>query len=91
MLVVGALAISALAASPTLAKGGTTTTYTCSVTPNRVTNMSTYTVSGSGYAPGAAISVYIKDKVSTWIVPGTVAANGTFSISPISSTPPTCG
>ena len=93
LLAVGALAISALAASPALPGGGTTTTtaYKCAVTPNPVTNASTYTVSGSGFPPGMVVNVYIKDKISTWIVygglyaGGTVAADGTFSLAPIVS------
>src|SRR2546422_11686257 len=90
LLAVGALAISALAARPALA-GGSSTAYTCGVPPNPVTNMSTYTVSGSGYPPGLLINVYIKDKISKWIVygglysGGTVAADGTFSLGAISS------
>jgi len=94
VLAVGVLAISALAASPALAKGTTTTTttYTCGVTPNPVTNAATYTVYGSGFPPGMVVNVYIKDKISTWIINGTlyaggtVAANGTFTLGPISST-----
>ena len=94
LLAVGALAISALAASPALPGGGTTTTtaYKCAVTPNPVTNASTYTISGSGFPPGMVVNVYIKDRISTWIINGslyaggTVAADGTFSLSPIVST-----
>ena len=60
--------------------------------PSPVTNAATYTVSGSGFPPGMVVNVYIKDKISTWIVNGslypggTVAANGTFSLGPIVST-----
>ena len=86
MLVVGALAISALAASPALA-GGTTTTYKCVVSPNPVTSLlPLYTVSGSGFPAGMVVNVYIKDRIATWIVQGNsinggvVATNGTFSI-----------
>ncbi len=93
LLAVGALAISALAASLALAGGKTTTTaYKCAVAPNPVTNASTYTVSGSGFPPGMVVNVYIKDKISTWIINGslyaggTVAADGTFSLWPIVST-----
>ncbi len=94
LLAVGALAISALAASPALPGGGTTTTtaYKCAAAPSPVTNASTYTVSGSGFPPGMVVNVYIKDRISTWIINGslyaggTVAANGTFSLSPIVST-----
>ena len=93
LLAVGALAISALAASPALAGGTrTTTTYKCAAAPSPVTNAATYTVSGSGFPPGMVVNVYIKDKISTWIVNGslypggTVAANGTFSLGPIVST-----
>src|SRR5213594_568144 len=88
-LVVGALAISGLAASSALAGG---ITYPpCSVILNPVTNAATYTVSGSGLPPGMVVNVYIKDKISTWIIyggsvpGGTVAANGTFSIGNIRS------
>src|SRR5256885_8335678 len=92
LLAVGAQAISALAASPALA-GGTriTTPYKCAAAPSPVTNASTYTVSGSGFPPGMVVNVYIKDKISTWIVNGalypggTVAADGTFSLGPILS------
>ena len=93
LLAVGALTISALAASPALAGGTrTTTTYKCAAAPSPVTNAATYTVSGSGFPPGMVVNVYIKDKISTWIVNGslypggTVAANGTFSLGPIVST-----
>jgi len=93
LLAVGALAISALAASPALA-GGTriTTTYKCAAAPSPVTNAATYTVSGSGFPPGMVVNVYIKDKIATWIINGslyaggTVAADGTFRLSPIVST-----
>ena len=94
LLVVGALAISALAASPALPGGGTTTTtaYKCAANPSLVMNKVTYAVTGSGFPPGMVVNVYIKDKISTWIINGslyaggTVAANGTFSLSPIVST-----
>jgi len=93
LLAVGALAISALAASPALAGGRTTTTaYKCAVTPSLVMNKATYAVTGSGFPPGMVVNVYIKDRISTWIINGslyaggTVAANGTFSLSPIVST-----
>jgi len=92
LLAVGALAISALAASPALAGGRTTTTAPkCAAAPSPVTNAATYTVSGSGFPPGMVVNVYIKDKIATWIINGslyaggTVAANGTFSLSPILS------
>ena len=98
LLAVGALAISALAASPALAGGRTTTTAPkCAAAPSPVTNAATYTVSGSGFPPGMVVNVYIKDKISTWIVSGTaldavtrmpvgtVAAGGTFSIANINS------
>src|SRR5438034_10251407 len=86
LLAVGALAISALAASPALAGGRTTTTAPkCAAAPSPVTNAATYTVSGSGFPPGMVVNVYIKDKIATWIINGslyaggTVAANGTRS------------
>jgi len=94
LLAVGALAISALAASPALAGGRTTTTTACkcAVTPSLVTNKATYAVTGSGFPPGMVVNVYIKDRISTWIINGslyaggTVAADGTFRLSPIVST-----
>ncbi len=94
LLAIGALAISALAASPALPGGGTTTTtaYKCAANPSLVMNKVTYAVTGSGFPPGMVVNVYIKDKISTWIINGslyaggTVAANGTFSLSPIVST-----
>ena len=92
LLAVGALAISALAASPALAGGRTATPYTCAAAPSPVTNASTYTISGSGFPPGMVVNVYIKDRISTWIINGslyaggTVAADGTFRLSPIVST-----
>ena len=93
LLAVGALAISALAASPALAGGRTTTTAPkCAAAPSPVTNAATYTVSGSGFPPGMVVNVYIKGKLATWIINGslyaggTVAADGTFSLQPISST-----
>ena len=91
LLAIGALAISALAASPALAGGRTTTTYKCAAAPSPVTNAATYAISGSGFPPGMVVNVYIKDKISTWIVNGalypggTVAADGTFSLKPIVS------
>ena len=90
LLAVGALALSALAASPVLA-GGTTTTYKCSATPNPVTKAVTYTVSGSGFPAGMVVNLYIKDRVSTWIVyggtvaGGTVGSTGTFSVANINA------
>ena len=92
LLAVGALAISALAASPALAGKNPCPSCACWVTTNPVTNASTYTVSGSGFPPGMVVNVYIKDKISTWIINGslyaggTVAADGTFSLWPIVST-----
>jgi len=94
LLAVGALAISALAASPALPGGGTTTTtaYKCAANPSVVLNQITYAITGSGFPPGMVVNVYIKDRISTWIINGslyaggTVAANGTFSLSPIVST-----
>ncbi len=94
LLAIGALAISALAASPALPGGKTTTTtaYKCVVAPNPVTGASTYTVSGSGFPPSMVVNVYITDRISKWIINGslyaggTVAANGTFSLGPIVST-----
>jgi hypothetical protein len=96
VLAVGVLAISALAASPALAGkggggGGGGTGATCWVTPNPVTNQSTYAVSGSGFPAGMVVELLIKDKISTWVVygwnvpGGTVAADGTFSIANINS------
>ena len=94
LLAVGALAISALAASPALPGGGgttTTTAYKCAANPSVVLNQVTYAITGSGFPPGMVVNVYIKDKISTWIINGslyaggTVAANGTFSLSPILS------
>ncbi len=93
LLAVGALAISALAASPALPRGTTTTTaYKCAVNPSVVMNKATYAVTGSGFPPGMVVNVYIKGKLATWIINGslyaggTVAANGTFSLQPIAST-----
>ena len=94
LLAIGALAISALAASPALPGGKTTTTtaYKCAAVPSLVMNKATYAVTGSGFPPGMVVNVYIKDKIATWIVSGslyaggTVAADGTFSLAPIAST-----
>ena len=94
LLAIGALAISALAASPALPGGKTTTTtaYKCAVAPSLVTGASTYAVTGSGFPPGMVVNVYIRDKISTWIINGslyaggTVAADGTFNLQPIAST-----
>jgi hypothetical protein len=89
VLAIGALAISALAASPALA-GQVTYNYQCSVTPNPVTYFLPYTVNGSGFKPGTVVNVYVKDSISTWIANGTlmnwltgqpvglVATDGTF-------------
>ena len=94
MILAGALALSAVAVSLAVAKGGsggTTTTYKCSVTPNPVTNAATYTVSGSGFPVGMIVNLYIRDKVSTFIMyggscaGGTVGADGTFSVGGIGS------
>jgi hypothetical protein len=91
LLLVGALAIPALAVSPALAGKKTAAAYVCLVTPNPVVNASPYTVAGSGFPSGMVVNLYIKDKVSTWIVyggnapGGTVAADGTFSIGNINS------
>ena len=92
MLAVGVLAIAALAASPALAGGSTTTAYKCWEALNPVTNAGTYTISGSGFPAGMVVNVYIKGKLATWIINGslyaggTVAADGTFSLQPIAST-----
>ena len=93
MIAVGALAISTLAASPAFAGGKTPAPppVQCVVNPNPVTGAAAYTVSGSGFSPGMIVNVYIKDKISTWIVyggstpGGMVAADGTFSIGNINS------
>jgi hypothetical protein len=92
MLVAGALAISALVASPALAgKTSTSTAYKCWVTPNPVTNAAAYSVSGSGFPAGMIVNLFIRDKVSTFILyggsyaGGTVGADGTFSIGGIGS------
>ena len=91
-LAVGALAMSALAASPALAGTKACPTCQCSVTPNPVVYALPYVVSGSGFKPGIVVNVYVKDKVSTWIANGTlvnpltgqpvgmVAADGTFQM-----------
>jgi hypothetical protein len=71
VLALGALAISALAASPALA-GATSVTRKCWVTPNPVMYALPYIVSGSGFTPGMVVNVYVKDKVSTWIANGTL-------------------
>ena len=94
LLAIGALAISALAASPALPGGKTTTTtaYKCAVAPSLVTNKATFAVTGSGFPPGMVVNVYIKGKLATWIINGslyaggTVAADGTFNLQPIAST-----
>ena len=94
MLMIGALALSALAVTPAAAGGSRTTTTTtpkCVVTPNPVTNSATITVSGSGFSSGMIVNLYISDAVSTWIVyggnvaGGTVSKTGTFSIGGINS------
>ena len=78
LLVVGALAISALAASPARARG-TTLMGQCWVTPSSVANGSTYTVSGSGLLSIQDVNVYIKTRGAKFIVPVVpVAADGTF-------------
>ena len=92
VLAVGALVISTLAAGPALAGGRPTPpAYTCGVSPDPVTNMSTFYVLGTGFPPGMVINAYIKDKISKFIVygglysGGIVAADGTFSLGPIGS------
>ena len=83
MLVVGALAFSALAASWALAKGTTTTTtYKCMVDPSTVYSSSPlFTVSGSGFPAGMIVNLYIKDRVyGGSVAGGTVGSDGTFSI-----------
>ena len=91
MIVAGALALSVLAASPALTGKTPAPSYKCSVTPNPVTNAATYTVSGSGFPAGMIVNLYIRDKVSTFILyggnfaGGVVASNGTFSIGDIGS------
>jgi hypothetical protein len=91
MLVVGALALSALVAPPALAGKTTATAYQCWVTPNPVTNAATYSVSGSGFPAGMIVNLFISDRVSTFIVyggnvvGGTVGTDGTFSIGGLGS------
>ena len=89
MLLAGALAVSALVASPALA--GKTPAYKCWVTPNPVTNAAAYSVSGSGFPAGMIVNLFIRDKVSTFIMyggscaGGTVGADGSFSMGGIGS------
>jgi len=93
MLMVGALALSALAVTPALAGGSRTTSSgpKCVVTPNPVTNAAAFTVSGSGFSAGMIVTLYVRDKVSTWIIyggnyaGGIVGADGTFAIGGLGS------
>ena len=85
LLVVGALAISALAASPAVA-GTIRPSYTCWVTPSSVLNGSTYTVSGSGFLSIQYVNVYIKDRTAKWIVPTVpVGGDGTVVTPPLNA------
>jgi len=93
MIVAGVLALSVMAVSPAFTgkPPASTPSYQCSVTPNPVTNAATYTVSGSGFPAGMIVNLYIRDKVSTFILyggnfaGGVVASDGTFSIGGIGS------
>ena len=91
MIVAGALALSVLAVTPARTGKPPAASYKCWVTPNPVTNAATYTVSGSGFPVGMIVNLYIRDKVSTFILyggnyPGGMAAtDGTFSIGGIGS------
>jgi len=79
-LVVGALVLSALAASPALAaKGGQvqrTGNEKCWVDPNPVADGQRYTVWGSGFTPGQALSIFVG---SGSIMMATVDSLGVFS------------
>lgn len=67
LLMVGALALSTLAAAPGSGKGGqkgrnkpSSSTGQCSVTPNPVQNgKETFTVNGSGFTPGITVDVLV--------------------------------
>jgi len=81
LLAIGALVISALAASPALAKGPAPSGQ-CWVTPDQVLNGgTTYTVEGSGFTPGMLVDAFITDAYyGRWLM-GQVGADGTFSMS----------
>ncbi len=84
-LIVGALLVSALAATPAPAKGTRprpTGYEQCWVTPNPLYQSPwIYTVWGSSFPPGMAVTVFVSDASATWVLSGTVGANGTFGTS----------
>jgi hypothetical protein len=82
VVVLGALMMSALAASPALARKGSGTQSTgseqCWVTPNPAEVGYDYTVWGSGFMPGMVINVLVQNSLGTAILLAQVGADGTF-------------
>jgi len=79
-LVMGALLIAPLAATPKEDKGGgparRTGSETCWVTPDPVANGSQFTITGQGFKPGMTLDVFVGEG---GIVFAQVLGDGTFS------------
>src|SRR5438093_6654084 len=78
LLAVGALVITALAASPALAKGRTVKpagAEKCWVSPNPLNALPyVYTVWGSGFPPGMIVNVLVENAMGTVVLLGGVGA-----------------
>ena len=80
--VVAALVVATgLTASIAAARGKTTTSYTCGVSPDPVTDGYGYSLVGAGFPAGMGVTVYVADGGQTFTYKGTVNSQGTFSIS----------
>src|SRR2546425_5710973 len=81
VLAVGALALSAIAASPAMARGPrTTSSAQCFVTPNPVSNdvSGMYTVVGVGFQAGVQLSAFVGTGT---ILMGVTDSTGSFAAS----------
>src|SRR5437667_2917931 len=81
LLAVATLVISALAASPALARGKkvqSTGSGQCWVIPNPVQIPYEYAVSGSGFPPGMYIDVFVMDQLGGRVLTAGVGADGSF-------------
>ena len=74
------VAVAVLTASPAIAGKTSTTSYTCGVSVNPVTNGYNYYLVGSGYPAGMGVTVYVADSVQTFTYTGTANSQGTFSM-----------
>jgi hypothetical protein len=84
--IAAAVVIAALTPSTAAAGGKTSSTsYTCGVSVNPVTNGYGYSLRGAGFPAGMGVTVYLADSVQTFTYTGTVNSQGTFSISALAN------